>query len=235
MIVKYTLENRASTSNLEAGLTAPECITDGGYDYDSTDDTYIGYSDGTYPLGVTCVEITDLELEVRDTPKEISIKSDGTVYATSTIARFHKYDATLPASAKIYVHDDPDFPFYSMRGEARKSYYPNMANNNIPAESYTPPDSDGQLLLGYGEIEGVTQEWYYTFTTFDKMMTFVNSHKPISLNPTIEAKMRDNPASVRPAAISNSEHMYLASLEITATGDKVATIYLNAKLKDVLS
>ena len=62
MIVKYQLENRTTATG--TGLTAPECINDGGYFLD-TDDTLIGYSDGTLDLCTTCSELTATELETR--------------------------------------------------------------------------------------------------------------------------------------------------------------------------
>ena len=62
MIIKYKLENR--TTSTGTGLTAPACINDGGYFFD-TDDTLIGYSDGTLDLGSTCSELTASELEAR--------------------------------------------------------------------------------------------------------------------------------------------------------------------------
>ena len=62
MIIKYKLENRTTPTG--TGLTAPECINDGGYFFD-TDDTLIGYCDGTHDLGSTCSELTAAELEAR--------------------------------------------------------------------------------------------------------------------------------------------------------------------------
>ena len=62
MIVKYQLENRTIATG--TGLTTPECINDGGYFLD-TDDTLIGYSDGTLDLCTTCSELTATELETR--------------------------------------------------------------------------------------------------------------------------------------------------------------------------
>jgi hypothetical protein len=62
MIVKYELENRTTSTGI--GLTAPECINDGGY-FPNTDNTLIGYSDGTHDLGSNCIELTASELEAR--------------------------------------------------------------------------------------------------------------------------------------------------------------------------
>ena len=62
MIVKYQLENRTTATG--TGLTAPECTNDGGY-FLNTDDTLIGYSDGTLDLCTTCSELTVTELEAR--------------------------------------------------------------------------------------------------------------------------------------------------------------------------
>lgn len=231
MIVKYTLEVRTSSSNSEQGATAPECIKDGGYFYDSTDNTYIGYSDGAHPLSANCVEITEKELGERYPSKEISIKSNGIIYAAPKIRSFYSYTAVLPINAKVYLYDDPTCEFYSERPEGRKKYW----GSNSPIAKNNQLDSDSQAFMGYSEISGVLQEWYYKFTNFDKMMTFVNSHKPINLNPTLEAKMRDNPASVRPSALINTECSYLASLEITAAGDKTTTIYFDGGLEDVPS
>ena len=62
MIVKYELENREISTG--TGLTAPSCINDGGY-FPDTDNTLIGYSDGTHDLGSNCIELTASELEAR--------------------------------------------------------------------------------------------------------------------------------------------------------------------------
>jgi len=62
MIIKYQLENRTIPAG--TGLTAPECINDGGY-FPDTDNTLIGYSDGTVPLCASCTELTPAELETR--------------------------------------------------------------------------------------------------------------------------------------------------------------------------
>ena len=62
MIVKYQLENRTIATG--TGLTTPACINDGGY-FPATDDTLIGYSDGTLDLCTTCSELTATELETR--------------------------------------------------------------------------------------------------------------------------------------------------------------------------
>jgi len=62
MIVKYQLENRTTATG--TGLTAPECINDGGY-FPDTDNTLIGYSDGTVALSSSCSELTASELEAR--------------------------------------------------------------------------------------------------------------------------------------------------------------------------
>ena len=62
MIVKYQLEHR--TTSTGTGLTAPECIKDGGY-FADTDNTLIGYSDGTLDMCTTCSELTATELETR--------------------------------------------------------------------------------------------------------------------------------------------------------------------------
>ena len=62
MIIKYQLEHRTTPTGV--GLTAPECINDGGH-FLGTDGTLIGYSDGTLDLCLTCVELTAAELEAR--------------------------------------------------------------------------------------------------------------------------------------------------------------------------
>ena len=183
----------------------------------------------SYPLGVTCTEITEAELELRSTVKETTIKSDGTIYTTPNISRLSEHGVILPDIVKIYKRGDLSCSFYSMRNGARKKYW----TNNIPAEKYSQPNSEGQILSYYSEIGGVTQEWYYDFTTFEGMMAFVNSHAAITLNPTLEAKMRNNPVSVRPDAIVNSNCMYLASLEIAASGAKTTTIYVTAQPEDL--
>lgn len=237
MIVKYTLETRTNSSNSELGLTAPECISDGGH-FADTDGTMIGYSDGTYPLGVTCVEITEAELEVHKAKvantHECAIRSDGqNSYVEKLdndingfmVAKAYPSDAI----AHYYQSGDSSCEFYSERTDGRKKYWTGV----VPADKYSHPDSDSQILSYYSEIEGTTQEWYYEFTMFDDMMAFVNSHQPIILNQTIESKMKDNPASVRPDAITNPDFMYGASVEITAAGDKTTTIYVKALTLDV--
>ena len=230
-LVKYTLENRANTSNSETGLTTPECITDGGYLYADTDNTFIGYSDGRYTLGSTCTEITEEELEARPSSKEISIKSDGTVYFAPNISLFHKYNDTLSINDKIYKYDDPTCSFYYERPDGCKRY---LSGGGMPADKYNQPDSDSQLLVYYSEIVGVLQEWYYEFITFKDMMVFINAHKPISLNSKLEARMKDDPAGNRVSHLLHDDGMYSASLEVAASGEKITTIYVKGTLEDVL-
>ena len=240
MIIKYQLENIATTSNSEPGLTTPECIDDGGYFYDIEDGTLIGYSDGTQPLCASCAEITEVKLEARrlriNNTHECAIRSNGQfsyVEALEDDVKGFMVAKAYPSNitAHYYKRGDSSCGFYSERPEGRKKYW----SVNIPAEKYSQPDSDSKVLVGYSEIVGAAQEWYYEFTTFESMMSFVNSHKPITLNPALEVKMKDNPISVRPAAISDSTFMYLASLEITASGDKTTTIYVNGQPENVFS
>jgi len=237
MVVKYTLENRATNSNTEVGLTTPECIDDGGHFFDRLDDTLIGYCDDTHSLGVTCIEITEAELEARklrlSNTHECAIRSDGQHRYT---APADEGDGIMVSKAcsgngpdSYYKIEAGDSSLYSDRAEGRKKY----RRGNIPAEMYSQPDSDSQILTCYSEIEGVTQEWYYDFTTFEVMMSFVNSHKPISLNPALEAKMRDTPLSVKPNLVVNAGFMCLASLEITASGDKITTVYVTTQPEEV--
>jgi len=243
MIVKYTLENRVTTSNVGAGLTAPECIDDGGYFLDITDNTYIGYCDGTHPLCPTCTEITEVELEARKlkvaNTHECAVRSDGRysyVEALDGATNSFMVAKAYPSNAitHYYKTGDPTCEFYSERTEGRKKYW-SSGNTPTACDSYSPPDSDTQLLLGYGEIEGVTQEWSYMFTTFESMMYFVNNHNPITLPLTLEVSMKNNPSAVRPDAIKNPDFMCLASLEVTASGDEITTIYVKAELEDVFS
>ena len=70
MIIKYQLENRTTPTG--TGLTAPECISDGGYAFDIEDSTYTGHADSTQPLCASCVEITEVELEERKAKHEES-------------------------------------------------------------------------------------------------------------------------------------------------------------------
>ena len=235
MIVKYQLENRTTATG--TGLTAPECINDGGQFMD-TDGTLIGYSDGTYPLGVTCTEITEEELEARKlrlaNTRECAVRSDGQASYVESLdndTNGFMVAKAYPGNtiAHYYKGGDSSCEFYSERTEGRKKYW----SQNIPAEKYSQPDSDSQILAYYSEMAGVTQEWYYDFTTFEGMVSFVNSHAPITLNPTLEAKMRDNPVSVKATSIKNANCMYLASLEVTASGVKTTTIYVTAQPADL--
>jgi len=237
MIVKYTLENRTTPTG--TGLTAPECIDDGGQ-FADTDGNLIGYSDGTYPLGVTCVEITEAELEAHkskvNNTHECAIRSGGQY---SYIARVED-DAngfmvakTYPGNtvAHYYNKGDSSCEWYSERTEGRKKYW---TYDNISDEKRSQTDSDSQYLGCYSELEGVTQEWYYNFTVFEDMMSFVNSHAPITLNPTLEAKMRDTPLSVKSEYYyTNPESMYTASLEVTAAGAKTTTIYVKTQPEEL--
>ena len=236
MIVKYKLENRTAPGG--AGLTAPECITDGGY-FSGRDGTIIGYSDGAHPLGPTCVEITEAELTAHKTrlarTHEYAIRSDGKRRYTEPLDNDINsviVSKTYPSNVinHLYKVGYGDCSFYSERTEGRKKYW----KENIPAVGYRQPDSDSQILTLYSEISGVTQEWYYDFTTFDEMMAFVSRHKPISLKPSLEVKMRNKPLEVKPDAIQNPGCMYLASLEVTAAGDKITTIYLTALQDEII-
>ena len=240
MIVKYTLENRASSSNAEIGLTSPECITDGGHFMD-TEGNLIGYSDGTYPLGATCVEITEAELEAHKAKvantHECAIRSDGQYSYIEALAddiNGFMVAKAYPSNAvaHYYTRGDSSCDFYSERPEGRKKYW---KGSNIPLDKYSQPDSDSQLLSYYSELVGVNQEWYYFFTTFDNMMSFVNENKPISLNQTLETKMRENPSSVKPNSIDSASYMYVASLSLSASGIKTTTVYVKAEPKDVFS
>jgi len=238
MIVKYTLEVRTNTSNPEPGLTAPECITNGGQ-FADTEGNIIGYSDGTKPLGVTCVEITEAELEAHkskvNNTHECSIRSSNQYSYTEAVgddANGFMVAKTYPGDviAHYYTNGDSSCEFYSDRGAGRKKYW----SQNIPADKYSQTDSDSQILSFYSEMTGVTKEWYYEFITFEEMMAFVNSHNPIALNPTLEAKMKNNPLWVRPTSAKTSSCMYIASLEVTAAGDKTTAIYVTAQPKDIV-
>ena len=237
MIVKYSLEVRETKSNSEPGLTAPECIEDGGY-YGDTEGNLIGYCKGTHSLGATCIEITEAELEAHKAKvantHECSIRSSNQYSYTESLDEDSKgfmVAKEYPSNtiAHYYNNGDSSCEFYSDRAGGRKKYW----SQNIPADKYSQSDSGSQILMYYSEIEGVTQEWYYGFITFDEMMAFVNSHKPISLNPTLETKMRDNPKAVRPTSITGSQCMYIASVEITTSGEKTTTIYVTAQPADL--
>jgi hypothetical protein len=240
MIVRYTLENRATTSNAEVGLTTPECIDDGGQFMD-TDGSIIGYCDDSKQLGVTCTEITEAELEERKArlanTHECAIRSDGQysyIEALTDDINGFMVAKAYPSNAVVhyYTNGDSSCEFYSDRAEGRKKYW---KGGNIPLDKYSQPDSDSQLLSYYSELVGVNQEWYYFFTTFDNMMSFVNENKPISLNQTLETKMRENPSSVKPNSIDNASYMYVASLSLSASGIKTTTVYVKAEPKDVFS
>jgi len=236
MIIKYTLEHRTIPTG--TGLTTPECISDGGQ-FADRDGTLIGYSDGTRPLGVTCVEITEAELEARKlrlaNTRECAIRSDGQdsyVESLDDDTNGYMVAKVYPGNsvAHYYKGGDSSCEFYSERAGGRKKYW----SQNIPAEKYSQPDSDSQILSYYNEMAGATQEWYYDFTTFEGMMAFVNSHAPITLNPTLEAKMRDNPISTRPLSIKSAECMYIASVEITTSGEKTTSIYVTAQPEEIV-
>jgi len=123
-----------------------------------------------------------------------------------------------------YKTNDLSCDFYSDREEGRKKYW--KSSNYINPDKYSQNDSDAQELAYYGEIEGVTQEWYYSFSTFEGMMQFVDTHKPINLSQPVQTKMKDNPKVTRPSSILNPDHNYGASVEVTATGDKTTSVYV---------
>ncbi len=170
----------------------------------------------------------------------MAIRADGHIsYAESMLGATNGSDVISvtrhisdDSVAHIYERGDSTCDFYSDRTEGRKKYW---KSGNIPLDKYSQPDSDSQLLSYYSELVGVNQEWYYFFTTFDNMMSFVNENKPISLNQTLETKMRENPSSVKPNSIDNASYMYVASLSLSASGIKTTTIYVKAEPKDVFS
>jgi hypothetical protein len=232
--IKYKLEERTSPSG--TGLQAPECITDGGYLQD-TDGTMIGYSDGVYPLSASCVELTPTEFEVYrhkvEDSRDCTIKSSGeTAYTEraddgTVIAKV----AATKVSIHSYLLGDDSCSFYSERSDGRKKYW---QRKDITTDRYTQPDSNTQELSHYSEISGITQEWYYEFITFTDMMSFVNSHQPITLNPSLEARMKDDILGARPRAILNQDMNYLASVEVTASGGKITTIYVRALPEEIV-
>ena len=140
MIIKYQLENRVIPTG--TGLTTPECISDGGY-FPDRDKTIIGYSDGTHPLGATCVEITEAELEARKlriaNTYECAIRSNGRYSYTEVLP--HTTDGSLaareyPSKNIVFYYKgnggdgDSSCRLYSERPEGLKKYW----NTNILAE-----------------------------------------------------------------------------------------------------
>lgn len=101
MIVKYQLENK--TISTGTGLTAPTCITDGGY-FPDTDNTLIGYCDGTHSLGSSCTELTASELETRQLAihKTTPIMKDGATPADPMIVMA---DAEVKTMIQDWVAD----------------------------------------------------------------------------------------------------------------------------------
>ena len=170
---------------------------------------------------------------------EIVIKSNGKTGYTEALLNSTNVSSFISVARdmlddsviNIYKNDDQSCSFYSDRNEGRKRYW---IGDRIPADKYSQPNSNEQELSYYSEIEGITQEWYYAFTTFDKMMTFVNRHSPISLNPTLETKMKEQPLEVRPQSIMNPRYMYCASVEITTSGEKTTSIYVTAQPEEIV-
>ena len=162
--------------------------------------------------------------------KEVTIKSDGRAgYVEFLIPRPSALgviaigmDLANDSVIHLYKNDDSTCDFYSEREKGRKKYW----HKDIPTEKYSQDDSDDQELAYYSEIEGVTQEWYYSFSTFEGMAQFVDTHKPINLSQAIQTKMKDNLKCTRPSSILNLDHNYGASVEVAANGDKTTSVYL---------
>ena len=147
---------------------------------------------------------------------------DGLVAYDSTGVEKHRYKKGLPNCS-----------FYSDRDNGIKMYW---VGGHVPDDKAIVQDTPDMIMQFYAEIPDIEKEWYFSFSSFETMVSFTSKYALVPLGASIVDKLNANSKKYRPMSIpSTNTHDFMASIKYNIETDTyIASIYITCDPQDLL-